>query len=310
MLLKVENLNHCYYKYKLLKKFPVQILKNINFSVYHNEMVGLIGLSGSGKSTIAKIVAQLIKPNMPQSLLRSHLQEAHTNKTLHNLEPIIESNQHKQAQYPDSKESSFVKNSMQHKILFNNQEIKLKSQHDKREFYKQVQILFQDSISSLNPRLTILENLQEPLQNLLQITHKETQLQKIRLLFDELKLPHRILYQYPSMISGGQAQRICIARCLLIAPSFIILDETTSNLDYLMQQEIMQIFTTMKHEKKCTFLFITHNINLAKQFCDRILLMQNGSIIEEAHLDKDQRGKKLFQSDLGQELESCCNTEV
>ncbi len=181
-------------------------------------------------------------------------------------------------------------------IFLNNKKIQLKTLTQKREFYKQVQILFQDPISSLNPKINILQNLQEPLINLLSIKDKQEQLKKIIPIFTSLNLQKQILYYYPSMLSGGQAQRVCISRMLLIQPKLIILDETTSGLDYILQDKVMNLFLSLQKEHSSSFLFITHDISLAKKFCQNIMLMQNGEIIEI--ISNNQKFKSL----LGQEL--------
>lgn len=184
-------------------------------------------------------------------------------------------------------------------ILFFNKPVILKNLSQRRNFYKQVQILFQDPLSSLNPRYNVLENLQEPLRFLLNINDKTSQLQKIYPIFENLELPKNILYHYPMMLSGGQAQRVCIARMLLIEPLFAILDETTSGLDYELQHDIWKFFINMQKIHNTTFLFITHDILLARKYCKTIILMNDGSIIETI------KANESFQSELGKEIEEC-----
>ncbi len=185
------------------------------------------------------------------------------------------------------------------KILFHNKEVILRNLTQRQAFYKQVQILFQDPISSLNPRYNVFENLQEPLRYLLNIHDSNTQRQKIYPIFEQLGLPQNILYHYPVMLSGGQAQRVCIARMLLIQPQFVILDETTSGLDYTLQQTIWNLFLTMQQNHNTTFLFITHDIKLAYKYCQKIMLMDNGNLIETIHQNA------TFQSALGKEFMAC-----
>ena len=190
-------------------------------------------------------------------------------------------------------------------IKLHNTNVKLTTLAQRRQFYKQVQILFQDPLSSLNPRLTILDNLQEPLFHLLSLHTLESHLHIIIPLLDKLELPHDILYKYPMMLSGGQAQRICIARALLIKPKLIILDETTSGLDYDLQEKIWNLFTETQQKTQCSFLFITHDIQLARRFCSTFILMQNGKIVEKAKIVDSKT--PIFHTPMGKEMESYCN---
>ncbi|MCI7410478.1 dipeptide/oligopeptide/nickel ABC transporter ATP-binding protein [Helicobacter bilis] len=184
-------------------------------------------------------------------------------------------------------------------ILFNGKVVNLENLQQKKEFYKQAQILFQDPLSSLNPRYNVLEHLQEPLNHLLNIQSKSAQLQKIYPILEQLDLPNSILYHYPAMLSGGQAQRVCIARMLLIKPLFVILDETTSGLDYELQEEIWNLFLNMQKIYNTTFLFITHDLILARKYCQRIILMEEGKIIEDLNTNDE------FKSNLGKEFDAC-----
>lgn len=184
-------------------------------------------------------------------------------------------------------------------IIFQNKLVILQNLEQKRNFYKHLQILFQDPLGSLNPRYNVLANLQEPLCYLLNIRDLDAQLQEIYPILEHLSLPQSILYHYPSMLSGGQAQRVCIARMLLIKPQFVILDESTSGLDYELQETIWNLFLDMQQRFGTTFLFITHDIILARKYCQKLMLMENGNLIETIHQND------TFKSSLGKELMAC-----
>lgn len=165
------------------------------------------------------------------------------------------------------------------KIDSKSAKIYLKNRHindfKPKVFYKICTILLQDSINSLNPNLNILENLRE-VKFLVDSINDNLIVEKLQ----KVQLDESILFKYPSMISGGEAQRVCIAKALLTQAKIFILDEITSSLDYINQCEIMQIFSEIKAQNAdVSILFITHDLSLAHKFCDRILTLKNGEII-------------------------------
>ena len=167
----------------------------------------------------------------------------------------------------------------------------------RREFYKQVQILFQDPIGSLNPRLTLRESLCVPLRYLLGLQDRQAQESRILPLLARLGLDEGLLDAYPAMLSGGQAARFCLARALLARPKYIILDESTSSLDERVESEILALLKELQEEEGLGVLLITHSARLARKFCEKIYIMERGEIIEEVH-----RGE-AFRSDFGAQLD-------
>lgn len=141
-----------------------------------------------------------------------------------------------------------------------------------------IQTIFQDTDSSLNPRMTIQNSLEEPL--LLLKKNKSTFKQKIEEILDFVGLSLQILSRFPYQISGGQKQRVVIARALLAQPDLIICDEPTSSLDPVNQQKILNLFEKTKQQFNKTFLFVSHDILAVQQLADRIAVMEKGAIIE------------------------------
>ena len=168
---------------------------------------------------------------------------------------------------------------------------------ERREFYKQVQILFQDPIGSLNPRLTLRESLCVPLRYLLGLQDRQAQESRILPLLARLGLDEGLLDAYPAMLSGGQAARFCLARALLARPKYIILDESTSSLDERVESEILALLKELQEEGGLGVLLITHSARLARKFCEKIYIMECGEIIEEV------RGSEAFRSDFGTQLD-------
>lgn len=156
-------------------------------------------------------------------------------------------------------------------VLKNNIPIKLDSIQEKREFYKSLQILFQDSLASLNPRFSVFENFNEVFKNLLGIKNKQQQLKILESIFKELNLDSRLLDSYPFMLSSGQSQRVCLARALIVQPEFLILDEVSSNLDYALSFEVGALLHNLARDQKIGILFISHNREFLENFCDKII---------------------------------------
>lgn len=147
-----------------------------------------------------------------------------------------------------------------------------------RKAYRQMQMVFQSPTGSFDPRKTIGYGIGESLANC-GISKADRMVQVFSLL-EQCGLPKEFSRRYPHEISGGQCQRAAIARALAIGPSLLICDEATSALDVTVQQQIMALLTELKITRKLSFLFICHNLALVQSFCDRILVMQEGHIVE------------------------------
>ena len=178
-----------------------------------------------------------------------------------------------------------------------NNALNLANLAQRREFYKQVQILFQDPIGSLNPRLTLRESLCVPLRYLLGLQDRQAQEARILPLLARMGLDEGLLEAYPAMLSGGQAARFCLARALLARPKYIILDESTSSLDERAESEILALLKELQEEEGLGVLLITHSVELARKFCEKIYIMESGEIIEEV------LGSEAFRSDFGTQLD-------
>ncbi|MDP3559790.1 MAG: ABC transporter ATP-binding protein [Legionellaceae bacterium] len=163
-----------------------------------------------------------------------------------------------------------------------------------------IQIVFQDPVAALNPRLTIQDTLLEALQHQ-SISKSEKQL-KMSQLLEEVGLSAEIIHRFPHQFSGGQRQRINIARALATDPELIICDEPTSALDSSVQAQILNLLKQRQREKKLSYLLITHNMAVVSYLADRVLIMRQGRIIEEGTWDNIQNNpqtaytRKLLES--------------
>ncbi|WP_336756846.1 ABC transporter ATP-binding protein [Pantoea sp. USHLN298] len=157
-----------------------------------------------------------------------------------------------------------------------------------RNFYRQVQMVFQDPYGSLHPRQTIDRILHEPL-----LVHRiDRAEQRISQALNEVGLPAALRFRYPHQLSGGQRQRVAIARALIAEPEVLLLDEPTSALDVSVQAEILNLLSDLRAERKLTYIMVTHNLAVVAHLCQRIGVMQHGKMVEQLSAD-DLRARRI-----------------
>lgn len=171
-------------------------------------------------------------------------------------------------------------------VIFEGEDVAKKSRKEMRALREEMQFIFQDPYSSLNPRMTVFNILAEPL-----IAHgkfkRGPELDAyVKNLMDRCGLPSYYCYRYPHQFSGGQRQRIGIARSLALDPSFIICDEPVSALDVSIQSQIINLMKDMQEEKSISYIFISHDLSVVKHISDRVGVMYLGSMMELA--DKNE----------------------
>lgn len=168
----------------------------------------------------------------------------------------------------------------------------------KKAFRRDVQMVFQDALSAANPRKTVRDILAEPLRHLCTLTKTE-QLVRIRQLMQDVELESALLDQRPPQLSGGQLQRVCLARALATKPTLLILDEAVSSLDLLLQAGVIRLLKQLQQQSGIACLFITHDLRLVERFCQRVIVMEKGGIVEDVGVTTPLR----FTSTAGQELQ-------
>jgi peptide/nickel transport system ATP-binding protein len=223
--LEVSNIAKTY-ESGLLSKKSRSVLKNISFEVLEGHTFGIVGESGTGKTTLGKIIAAI--------------------------------------EWPTSGEIIFHGNSLNEmkKAAFS-------------IFRRKVQMLFQDPESSLNPNKTIQKSLLEIL-NLIQMPHSD-RAAALKNILRTVGLSAEVLARYPNQISGGQNQRIALARILLLEPEVIVLDEPTSSLDISVQAQILHLLKDLQKQKKFTYIFISHDRDVIKFMCSHIGTIERGN---------------------------------
>lgn len=164
-------------------------------------------------------------------------------------------------------------------IYFHEKDIYKLQSAEKTAYRKNVQMIFQDPAASLNPRLTVKEIIAEPLLFHVKISKEERE-DLIKRMIQVVGLPEDAINRYPHEFSGGQQQRIGIARSLVLHPEFIVCDEAVSALDVSVQAQVLNLLKQLKKDYNLTYLFISHNLSVVKHMCDRIIVMYLGKIVE------------------------------
>lgn len=217
-------------------------VNDVSFEIMSGECLGLIGESGSGKSTIAKIIAGL---------------EVATDGTGNLLGKVI------------------IGKGMPKRCR------------------KEIQMIFQNPKTSLNPKMTIGQNLEDVLMYCEKFSKVGRKI-KCEEMLERVQLPKEYFFKYPNQLSGGECQRVCIARALLTHPLLLICDEATSALDVSVQKEIIELLQKVQNEENMAVLFISHNLALVSQICDRIMILSEGKIVEEGYTDQIIRNSSLY----------------
>ncbi len=167
----------------------------------------------------------------------------------------------------------------QGQVLFQGTDIASLETGQLRRYRQNMQMVFQSPYSSFDPRFTVLNSVAEPLQ-----THTslrgEALVSRTRELLEQVGMPGEIMHRYPHEFSGGQLQRIAVARALALNPRFVVLDEPTSALDVSVQAQIINLLQDLQRELRLTYLFITHDLSVVQHISDRIAVMYLGRVVE------------------------------
>ena len=198
-----------------------EVLHDVTFDVRHGEILGLVGESGTGKSTLARTILGMVKPDRGEVV----------------------------------------------------------------HYTKRPQMIFQDPYSSLNPFYSVEWTLEEPLRVYGKYGREERK-RRVREMLERVELPPECLEARPAELSGGQRQRVSIAAALIRRPRFLIADEPVSALDVTIQAQILDLLRSLRRELDLSYLFISHDLNVVYQLCDRVLVMKRGRIVEQGTVDE------------------------
>ena len=166
------------------------------------------------------------------------------------------------------------------KVLYKGEEISLNKIKRKSSYRKDVQMIFQDSMSSLNPKKRVLDIIAEPLRNFERLTPEEEKRKVIELL-EIVGMTEDTAYKYPFEFSGGQRQRIGVARSVATKPKLIIADEPVSALDLSVQAQVLNYMKDIQKQFGLSYIFISHDLGVVKHMCDEIYIMYRGRFVEK-----------------------------
>ncbi|MGD6774799.1 MULTISPECIES: ABC transporter ATP-binding protein [Bacillaceae] len=176
-------------------------------------------------------------------------------------------------------------------ITFNGNSIVPKKKAELREYRKQVQMVFQDANSTLNPKLPIWKSVLEPLDNFKEVkpsilNREETSRKELAMsLLEMVGLDAHLLERFPGELSGGQKQRVSIARALSLEPGLLICDEPTASLDVTVQKQILQLLKNLQEKTEMTILFISHDIRAVTFLCNKIMVLKDGIVVDRFPLE-------------------------
>jgi len=173
-------------------------------------------------------------------------------------------------------------------VFFKGIDLASHSEKELRNLRRKIQIIFQDPYESLDPRMSIYDIVAEPVRIQKAAKNEREVGEKVRKALEEFDLvpPEEYMYRFPHELSGGQRQRVSIARAFILDPEFLVADEPVSMLDASIRSEVLKLLLTMQKKLDTSFLYITHDIALARHMCNRIAVMYLGKIVEQGLTDE------------------------
>ncbi len=170
-------------------------------------------------------------------------------------------------------------------IIYHGTDVADMSNTEKKKMTREVQMIFQDPYSSLDPRMSIGEAIKEPMQVHEILANEQARKQKVMELLERVGLDNSHYHRYPHEFSGGQRQRICIARALSMEPKVVICDESVSALDVSVQAQVLNLLNELKEDLGLSYLFISHDLSVVRYMSDRVLVMNAGEVVEYREAD-------------------------
>lgn len=318
IFLRVKHLKQFFFFGSGLSKQKLKAVHDVSFDIYKGECFGVVGESGCGKTTTGRSIIRLYDITSGSIYFKGHrisagsrwnekeikyakkrakrvledLADSEKEEIMTVTDNIASDLENKEAIDAVHKKYQEYRHRVQqelHKVIQDQtaqiRQINYDNKHVNPDLMSKMQMIFQDPIDSLDPRMTVQDIIQEGLI----IQHKRNHKKNIKSVADALDkvgLIPEYASRYPHEFSGGQRQRIGIARALIMNPEFLICDEPISALDVSIRAQIINLLNSLKEEYGLTILFIAHDLSVVKYFCDRIAVMYFGEIVELASSDE------------------------
>jgi len=292
VILSVRHLKQFFTFGRGVHKMKNKAVNDVSFDIREGECLGIVGESGCGKTTTGRSIIRLYNITSGSVYYRGVRISAgtrwnqkeikyYTLRTKQKIEELKQNGESPEKIRALEDSIKTVCDEQKAKIS----QIKFDNRHVSRKLMNEIQMIFQDPVDSLDPRMTVEDIIQEGLR-IQGFRNRKENHEKVVEMLNRVGLVEEHASRYPHEFSGGQKQRVGIARALIMNPKLVICDEPISALDVSIRAQIINLLNDLKHDLNLTIIFIAHDLSVVKYFCDSIVVMYYGKVVEKAPSDE------------------------